>query len=147
MPSQKRKANRYALPVALALLLVAWLVVQVLRPGSDNTRPPARQEQTERKDARGLNRHPEEIVYSKHARCRMDCRRISKEEVEAVLQTGTINYRKSELGDRPECRRKYAVEGHTADGQRVRIIFAPCREKVTVVTVIDLGREWACDCP
>jgi hypothetical protein len=76
----------------------------------------------------------------------MDCRHITQAEVKDILQNGTINYSKSDIGNNPECRRKYAVEGKTNDGQRVRIIFAPCQTEVTVVTVIDLGKEWACDC-
>ena len=77
----------------------------------------------------------------------MQCRHIDESEVKEILQTGKINYGKSEIGDNPDCKRKYAVEGKTHDNQRVRIIFAPCQSEVTVVTVIDLGTEWTCDCP
>jgi hypothetical protein len=94
---------------------------------------------------RGLNRNPSYISYSKHARCRMGCRHIDESEVKEILHEGTINYNKSELqGD--DCHKRYAVEGITHDEQKVRIIFAPCNDEVTVVTVIDLGEEWPCDC-
>lgn len=76
----------------------------------------------------------------------MECRHIDEAEVKDILNTGKINYGKSELGDNPDCKRKYAVEGNTRDNQKVRIIFAPCQMEVTVVTVIDLGKEWTCDC-
>jgi len=142
MAANRQKANRYATLVALAILVVALLVVKLLQTGNQKPEPA----QTEQQSSRGLNRQPEKINYSKHARCRMACRHISEQEVEEILKNGSINYRKSEIGDRPECRRKYALEGNTNDGQRVRIIFAPCRGEVTVVTVIDLGQEWACDC-
>ena len=142
MAANRQKANRYATLVALAILVVALLVVKLLQTGNQKPDPA----QTEQQSSRGLNRQPEKINYSKHARCRMACRHISEQEVEEILKNGSINYRKSEIGDRPECRRKYALEGNTNDGQRVRIIFAPCRGEVTVVTVIDLGQEWACDC-
>lgn len=129
--------------LALAILLVAWLVVKTCqRTASPGTEETTSQTAT----ARGLNRYPDRINYSKHARCRMGCRHISEEEVEDILQNGTVNYKKSDIGNRPACQRKYAVEGKTHDGQRVRIIFAPCRAEVTVVTVIDLGQEWECDC-
>jgi hypothetical protein len=98
------------------------------------------------KAQRGLNRNPAQINYSKHARCRMDCRKIDENEVKDILKNGTINYKKSDIGNRPDCKRKYAVEGITRDKQRVRIIFAPCANEVTVVTVIDIGKEWPCDC-
>lgn len=94
---------------------------------------------------RGLNRHPLTVHYSKHAKCRMDCRHIDEAEIKDILEHGTINYRKSELQGEP-CRKKYAVEGLSKDGQKLRIIFAPCGNEMTVVTCIDLGVEWACDC-
>ena len=78
-------------------------------------------------------------------RCRMACRHIDESEVEQILQEGKINYTKSEL-DGADCKKKYAVEGLTRDKQKVRIIFAPCSDEVTVVTVIDIGKEWPCDC-
>lgn len=142
MAANRQKANRYATLVALAILVVALLVVKLLQTGSQKPDPA----KTAQSSSRGLNRQPARINYSKHARCRMACRHISEQEVEDILKNGSINYRKSEIGDQPECRRKYALEGNTNDGQRVRIIFAPCREEVTVVTVIDLGQDWTCDC-
>ncbi len=93
---------------------------------------------------RGLNRNPSNINYSKHARCRMGCRHIDENEVKDMLVNGTINYKKSELQGE-DCKKKYAVEGTSKDGQRLRIIFAPCGDEVTVVTCIDLKEEW--DCP
>ena len=93
----------------------------------------------------GLNRHPSSIYYSKHARCRMDCRHINEQEIKYILEKGTINFRKSALKGEP-CRKKYAVEGLTNQGQKLRIIFAPCGAEITVVTCIDLGVEWSCNC-
>src|SRR3954467_9029766 len=94
--------------------------------------------------ATDFNRNPSQINYSKHARCRMGCRHIDESEVKEILSEGKINYSKSELqGD--DCHKKYAVEGYSHDDQNVRIVFAPCGTKVTVVTVIDLGKEWNCD--
>jgi hypothetical protein len=65
--------------------------------------------------------------------------------VQQILKDGKINYAKSELQGE-DCKKKYAVEGITKDDQKVRIIFAPCSDEVTVVTVIDLGKEWECNC-
>ena len=101
--------------------------------------------QNDNNSTRGLNRNPSHINYSKHARCRMDCRHIDEKEVQQILKQGKINYTKSELKGE-DCKKKYAVEGFTKDNQEVRIIFAPCSDEVTVVTVIDLGKEWVCDC-
>jgi hypothetical protein len=95
--------------------------------------------------ANDLNRNPLHIHYSKHARCRMDCRHIDENEIQDILHTGIINYAKSKLniGD---CEKKYALEGYEKS-QHLRIIFAPCGRDVTVVTCIDLSHEWDCHCP
>lgn len=94
---------------------------------------------------RGFDRRTSYLEYSNHATCRMQCRKISKKEVEEIMQEGKINYNKSDLKN-DRCPR-YALEGITEDSQRVRIIFAQCNEKTVVVTVIDLGTDYACDCP
>jgi hypothetical protein len=91
-----------------------------------------------------IDRNPDHLIYTKHARCRMGCRHIDESEVQEILKNGTINYGKSEPAARPDP--KYAFEGITHDGQRVRIVFAPSQRGTVVITVIDLGNEWACDC-
>lgn len=130
--------------IILVLLIALFFVKQCQKPETEKE-----PKETTEKEAvvRGLNRNPSKINYSRHARCRMECRKIDASEVEDILENGKINYAKSEIGDRPDCKKKYAVEGTTKDKQRVRIIFAPCKTEVTVVTVIDIGREWPCDCP
>ena len=94
---------------------------------------------------RGFDRRTSYLEYSNHAKCRMDCRHTTQAEVAAIMKDGKINYKKSDLQN-TRCPR-YAVEGTTHDDQRVRIVFAQCNESTTVVTVIDLGTEWQCDCP
>lgn len=94
---------------------------------------------------RGFDRRISYLEYSKHAKCRMQCRHITQAEVEDIMQNGDINYNKSDLKN-VRCPR-YAVEGDTEDRQHVRIVFAQCNEKTEVVTVIDLETEWQCDCP
>ena len=91
-----------------------------------------------------IDRHPGHLIYTKHARCRMDCRHIDESEVLDILENGRINFRKSEPNGRPDP--KYALEGTTHDGQEVRIIFAPAKRGMVVITVIDLAGEWSCDC-
>jgi hypothetical protein len=81
--------------------------------------------------------------FTRHARCRMKCRHISQEEVKEIVQRADVNYKKSEL-DAPEGP-KYALEGVTSnDKQHVRIIVAPKKRHLTIVTVIDLENEWNC---
>ena len=83
------------------------------------------------------------IVYSKHARCRMECRHIDESEVKEILANGTINYSKIEEDSKGKT---YPLEGTTHDKQHVRIVFAPHTDELVVVTVIDLDREWECNC-
>lgn len=91
-----------------------------------------------------FNRADTRLILTKHARCRMDCRHIDESEIREILQSGYINMRKSEPAASPEP--KYAIEGVTHDKQKVRIIVAASPRGNVVVTVIDLEREWQCDC-
>ena len=90
-----------------------------------------------------FNRHAR-LVLTKHARCRMDCGHITMDEIHEILDEGTINYSKSEPDARPDPR--YAMEGLTEEHQHLRIIIAPEKDKLIVVTCIELGVEWRCDC-
>ena len=94
---------------------------------------------------RGFDRRVSFIEYTEHAKCRMQCRKISQLEVEEVMRGGKINYSKSNVKEKP-CP-TYALEGITHDNQRVRIVFAQCDFKTKVVTTIDLGTDWECFCP
>lgn len=91
----------------------------------------------------GFNRRTTHIIYSKHARCRMECRHIDESEIKEILEKGTINYSKIEEDGRGKT---YPLEGVTHDNQHVRIVFAPKEDGLLVVTCIDLDRDWSCDC-
>ena len=90
-----------------------------------------------------FNRHTDHLIYTKHARCRMECRHIDESEVKEVLEDGELNYNKIEESDKGK---SYPLEGFTHDKQHVRIVFAPKKENLVVVTVIDLDNDWPCDC-
>lgn len=95
-------------------------------------------------EAEGFNRNATTIIFSKHARCRMDCRKIDESEVKEILKNGEINFKKIQSDKRGKT---YPVEGYTHDKQHVRIVFAPKGDNaLVVVTVIDLETEWKCDC-
>lgn len=130
-------------PFLLLLLLVVITLIIKREKNEDSNKeltPKSRGTTT------GLNRNPASINYSKHARCRMACRQIDEAEIKDTLRKGTINYKKSDLKG-AECKKKYAVELYSKDKQHLRVIFAPCQDEVTVVTCIDLDKEWQCDCP
>jgi hypothetical protein len=143
--------------IIIGLLVVAIIVVKQFQgttkkepktvvTNNDKPRPKPTDPATNPTDRdKGFDRRTSYIEYSNHAKCRMQCRNISQAEVEEMMRDGKINYAKSDLKN-ARCPR-YAVEGITSDQQRVRIVYAQCNEATTVVTVIDLGRDWQCDCP
>ncbi|HLX93982.1 MAG TPA: DUF4258 domain-containing protein [Puia sp.] len=91
-----------------------------------------------------INRHEPHLIFTRHARCRMDCRHITEVEIREILEKGAINYSKSEPDGRPDP--KYALDGFTREGQHLRVIFATSNRGLVVVTCIDIGVEWQCNC-
>jgi hypothetical protein len=143
--------------VLLAVLLVAALVLRRCNATSKNeltdNEKQKRIEQNDKPDEEKTDNEKSSLdvfrdadakyYFTKHARCRMKCRHISQEEVKEIVQRADVNYKKSEL-DAPEGP-KYALEGVTlGDKQHVRIIVAPKKRHLTIVTVIDLENEWNC---
>lgn len=144
--------KKWAPYILIAVLLIAIIVIRQLRK-NDELAPKPKTTTTKPKDPasnrtdrdRGFDRRISYLEYSNHAKCRMQCRKISQAEVEEIMQDGKINYNKSDLQN-PRCPR-YAIEGVTKDDQRVRIVYAQCNESTTVVTVIDLETDFQCSCP
>jgi hypothetical protein len=93
----------------------------------------------------GFDRRISTLQYTRHALCRMDCRHISKQEIEEIMRAGEINYAKSNSGDKP-CP-TFAVQGHTGDGQQIEVIFGQCERETKVITCYELEREYECFCP
>ncbi|MEJ7822952.1 MAG: DUF4258 domain-containing protein [Chitinophagaceae bacterium] len=129
------------------LLLIAAVVIGVFL--FRNIYPTARNydnqpSQGNKKEAAELNRNVHNLILTKHAMCRMECRDITEEEIKEILREGDINYAKSNLNDKRGV--TYALEGYSDDRQHLRIIFAPEKDKLVVVTCIDLNKEWQCDC-
>lgn len=127
------------------ILLFFILIISGLSNGCGNPNQNADvQDLVTKEDA--FNRNPERIIFTKHGKCRMNCRSIDSLEVDEILKKGHINYVKSDTSSTNPCRKKYALEGTTRDNQLVRIIFSPCKNTQTVVTVIDMDTDWDCDC-
>lgn len=94
---------------------------------------------------RGFDRRVSTLEYTQHALCRMNCRHISKNDVQDIMRSGEINYAKTDVNDKP-CP-TYAVQGYSNDGQHLRVIFAQCQTKTKVVTCYDLDKDFECSCP
>ena len=73
----------------------------------------------------------------------MDCRYVDETEVKEILKDGVINFSKIEEDSRGKT---YPLEGITHDKQHVRVVVAPHADELVIVTVIDLDKEWPCDC-
>ncbi len=141
--------RKWAPYILIGLLIAAIIVLQWRKTREDG---PGKKTTTSQKDPatavnrnRGFDRRTSFLQYSEHAKCRMQCRKISQKEVEEIMGEGKINYNKSDL-QHGQCPR-YAVEGITSDAQRVRIVFAQCDKKTVVVTAIDLESDFTCHCP
>ena len=124
----KSKGATYTLLVILVLLGL-WLVSRWQEPG--------------RKEL--FDRTPDRLEYTRHAICRMDCRQISKKEINEIMDKGVINLSKSDRRDRP-CP-TYALQGRTSDGDYIRVIFAQCNDETRVVTCYNLEKDFDCNCP
>jgi len=142
-----KKWYPYILIAALLLVLIflKWVVKKDSPSPQPKTTTTTKDPSSTNSRERGFDRRVSYLEYSEHARCRMQCRKISQREVEEIMRSGKINYNKSELQN-ARCPR-YAVEGITSDNQRVRIVYAQCNEKTVVVTVIDLEMDFECRCP
>src|SRR5688572_20130760 len=115
----------------LAVLVMLMLAINVFR------RQPGRKEL--------FDRTPRQLEYTRHARCRMDCRDISENDVREIMQKGVIHLNRSNRQDRP-CP-TYALQGRTTEGERLRVIFAQCPEETRVVTCYNLDEDPPCQCP
>ena len=122
---------RNVLAILLLLLLVLGIFMRRL------WKEPAARE--------AFNRHPAQLGFTKHARCRMDCRHITEAEVRGVIEGGIINLSKSDPRDKP-CP-TYALQGTTQKGESIRVILAQCADETRVITCYNLHTDFECHCP
>ncbi len=134
-------SRRFIPAIIIILISLAIIFLRKKENGKEETKT-VKEKAVNRN--RGFDRRTSFIKYSKHARCRMDCREITEQEVREIMAEGKINYHKSDLKS-AGCPR-YALEGRTTEEQRVRIIFAQCDDSTVVVTVIDLETDYECNC-
>ncbi|MBV7531136.1 DUF4258 domain-containing protein [Chitinophaga sp. sic0106] len=144
-----KSVQKYLPVLLLGVLLIAgwhqewWKRESGTIPGSKGhvTSPPT----PEPKIAGALLNREARLEFTKHAKCRMECRHVTAAEVAEILQKGEVNLEKSNPNDRP-CP-TFALEGYSHDGQHLRIVFAPCdKSSARVVTCIDLDKDWTCHC-
>lgn len=132
--------------LVLAVILIVVVLVRNFL-GRHDYLPASKSSKTETKSTRtrlDVFRDPDaKYFFTKHARCRMECRRITQKEVKEIVRKAEVNYNKSDLDAAQGP--KYALEGTTSkDRQHIRIIVAPKQRHLSIVTVIDLDRDWSC---
>lgn len=115
------------------LIVIGFFLVFVLKRWKE---PPQRE---------AFDRRPASIIYTKHALCRMDCRHISREEIAEIIDHGSINFNKSNRRAAP-CP-TFALQGRTAGGENIRVVFAQCSGQTKVITCYNLEEEFECRCP
>lgn len=84
------------------------------------------------------------LILTKHVKCRMDCRHITEEEIKEILKDGSVNYAKSGIGSKGDS--TFALEGYSHENQHIRVVVAPEGDGLVIITCIDLGKEWPCNC-
>lgn len=84
------------------------------------------------------------LVLTKHAKCRMDCRQISLKEIKEIIENGRLNRSKSGRGSQGD--RTYALDGYSHENQHIRVVVATEENSLVVITCIDLNVEWPCHC-
>ncbi len=146
----KRKNRQSKILVSYILLFVVFIIAFTAKrlTGPASVKPGSLAVQPQEKEPPPFQWDSAAIFYSKHARCRMECRHITEEEVKEILHHPFVNYKKSQLDDKGECKKRFALEGYTSmEHQHIRIIAAPCgNDKLTVITCIDLEQNWPCNC-
>ena len=91
-----------------------------------------------------LFRNTNHLILTNHAKCRMDCRHITEQEIKEIIHGGKVNYSKNGTGTKGD--ETFALEGYSNEHQHLRIVVAPESDGLVVITCIDLDNEWQCNC-
>ena len=92
-----------------------------------------------------FGRQPSHLVFTAYALCRMNCFDLSREDVILVMRKGVILINRSNRNNQP-CP-MYTLQGRTAAGRYIRVLFEQCQGSTRVVGCYDIHGEKGCDCP
>ena len=84
------------------------------------------------------------LILTKHAVCRMNCREITLEEIKEIIAQGSVNKAKSGIGSKGDS--TFALEGVSEEQQHIRVVVAQEEEALVIITCIDLDKDWPCNC-
>ena len=110
-----------------------------------------------------LTANTDDMHITQHASCRMQCRKVTKEDVVATIKTGCINPEKTYASNRHGSAKagcqKYVLEHDSTAGcipglqcpRRLRVVISDCAKikqktesKIAVITVIRLKEKHPC---
>lgn len=123
-----KKRNVFLPLLLLALVFIVFLIRRWNEP--------------QRKEA--FDRTPAKVVYTSLILCRMNCRQISKADVEEVMKKGLINFNKSIKMALP-CP-IFALQALTSGGANIRVMFSQCPAETTVINCYRLNDIKTCYC-
>lgn len=118
--------------LSLVLLLLLFLVFLIRRWN-----------EPKRKEA--FDRGPLQLVYTAHARCQMECRRIKSEDVIEIMTKGVIIFNRSNRRANP-CP-IFTLQGRTSANRSMLVIFEQCPKETKVLTAAYLKENSDCNCP
>ena len=98
----------------------------------------------EPQSSEAFDRNPTLLTLSKKALCRMACLQITKSEVEVIMQKGVIHLNESNKKSSP-CP-TFALQARIKSGQYIRVIFAQCIDRTTVLNCVNLEDSKECFC-
>ncbi len=94
--------KKWAPYILILLMLIAIVVIKQCKNSNEPAPKPKVTNNDKPKDPasnptnrdKGFDRRTSFLEYSNHAKCRMQCRKISQAEVEEIMRDGKINYKK-----------------------------------------------------
>ena len=120
------------------ILLIAVVIVFLVVKGVQWFRNPGSEAQNK------YFKNSANLVITKHAACRMDCRQITLEEIKEIVSQGSVNKAKSGIGSKGDS--TFALEGLSNEKQHIRVVVAEEKAALVVITCIDLNKDWPCNC-
>lgn len=137
------KPPRWA--VLLLFALAFWLGWNQYQTSPAVPDDPLTEEERAQFKEKDLTYQGRTLRVTKHARCRMNCRKLDAYEVQQVINQGEVNRKKSKPAQGDRCK-SLAYEGRSPDGPRARIIIGECEDAPILITVIDLDHKYDCFC-
>lgn len=84
------------------------------------------------------------LYYSRTANCKMECMKVTEEDIRQVLKEGEASIPKAKDSTSTEI--IFSIEGDTKTNQRIKVLVTPKGSALFVITVNPFGEKIECDC-